>query len=429
MKTLGWPIIVILTIIPVILWMLIMPLTFRFASVAGTSTSIGQLLGIIGMVLFSIAMILSTRLKIFDTLFGGLNRAYIVHHQIGGIAFILLMIHPLSLAVAYLFTSVKSAALFLLPGQDWINNFGIAGLLSLMGLLILTYYVDLPYELWRFSHKFLGIAFLFGAIHVLFVPSDVTMQPVLKIYMFALIACGLLAFTYRSILGRWLVPRLPYTVFDIKLRGDGVYEIILTPQTDKVLTFSPGQFMFIQFSLPGISQETHPFSMSSAPTSKGFSITAKALGDFSSKISTIPLGTTAKIEGPFGRFSPFYVPAQSYVWIAGGIGITPFMSMARALQNITPIDLYYIVKTEPEAVFLQELHSIATRLPGLRVIPWYTKQYGHLTGELIKKYTPDITQREIFLCGPPAMMKGTKTELRKVGISGSRIHSEEFAML
>jgi predicted ferric reductase len=250
----------------------------------------------------------------------------------------------------------------------------------------------------------------------------------LKIYIFTIVGIGLICFVYKTLLGRWLIHKIPYVVYEIEPKEDGILDILLTPEGDEILDFSPGQFVFIEFKLPGVLGQSHPFSISSAPSEKGFALTIKALGDFTNELQNIPKGTRALVEGPFGRFSPVYRRSHSYIWVAGGIGITPFLSMARSLLTSKPVDLYYVVRTEKEAIFLPELQEITKRIPTLRIIPWFTKQYGHLTSEGFIKYSPELFNSNIFVCGPPAMMKSTKKELRKAGVKSAHIHSEEFNM-
>src|SRR6266480_2383704 len=135
--------------------------------------SIGQVLGLVGVVMFSLNFVLSTRLKSFEDFFGGMNRVYVAHHIFGGIALIILLFHPLFLAASYLPYSVKAAALYLLPGEDWSINFGIAALLLLISLLLITFFINLPYQIWQFTHKFLGLAFFIASIHGLYISSDI----------------------------------------------------------------------------------------------------------------------------------------------------------------------------------------------------------------------------------------------------------------
>lgn len=439
----GWPLILLLGFIPVVLWGMRFPLSDRFITLGIATTSLGQIAGLVGMVFFSLAAALSTRVKALENFFGGMNRVYIAHHQVGGISFILLMLHPLFLAVTYLENSWESAAMFLLPSNDWAINFGIAALLSLMALLILTYYIELPYQLWRFTHKFLGLALFFGGLHSFFIPSDISQDPALRAYMLTITGLGLIGYLYRTVLGRFLVKRMKYVLTTVRQISPVVVELELKPAGSKTLQFAAGQFVFISFVGKGVDSETHPFSISSTPQPGSFTLTVKALGDYTKWLPQVPANTPALIEGPFGRFSTDYHPSQRYIWIAGGIGITPFMAMARNFflndNRVLPlgspasrhpiIDLFYCVSDEGEAVYLEELKKISETNKNFRVIPWFSKSMGRLTADAIARASGDIHTAEIFVCGPPPMMVAIKKQLRNMGVLRDHIHSEEFEML
>ncbi|MEK7166029.1 MAG: FAD-binding oxidoreductase, partial [Patescibacteria group bacterium] len=335
------------------------------------------------------------------------------------------LIHPLFLSGSYLINSVKSAALFLLPGDDIAINMGMAALLFMMSLLVITFYVNLPYQLWLLTHKFLGIAFFMGTIHAFLIPSDISRDPLLRIYMFSFMGIGIIAYLFRTVLGRFFVRRFPYIVSSVRKLRDNVVEISLTPNSQKKFDYLPGQFIFVSFSQP--LSEVHPFSLSSAPGGN-LIFAAKVLGDYTNKLATVPLGSEASVEGPFGRFSYFVHHNQKQVWIAGGIGITPFVSMARSLNPRISVDLYYTVSDNAEAAYMEELTRIAGLNPGLRVFLWATHQKGRLTGQIIKD-TSLLDNQDIFICGPPQMMYSLKQQLRKLGMSGRHIHTEEFQML
>lgn len=429
-RNLGWIVTLTLSLIPVFIWLRIRPLTERFADFYFIFTSLGQIAGLVGMAMFSVNLLLSSRTKDLDDLFGGINKAYVAHHILGGTAFILLMIHPLLLASAFIPKSISRAAFMLIPGTDWAINFGITALLSMMTLLILTFFIKLPYQIWKFSHKFLGLAFFFGGIHAFFITSDISSDPWLRIYMLILIGLGMANYIYRTLLGKYLVPRLTYRVSEIKILNDDTVEIDLVP-VKRQLHFVPGQFVFVSFDhTPGVSAETHPFSVSSAPNDGTLSLSIKYLGDWTRKLPHLKLGTQVYIEGAYGKFSYAFYQNPRQVWIAGGIGVTPFVSMAKSLVRPDhEIDLYYSVSQPLEAVYLTDLTSITQTLKGFRVYLWVTKEKGRLTAETVQKNSGDLKDKDIFICGPLPMMRSLKLQFRRLGLPITRLHTEEFNML
>jgi predicted ferric reductase len=425
-SNLGLIVSIILTTIPLFIWYYLDPIATRISSSYMIFTSLGQIFGLGGMVLFALSLIYSARFKFLEKYFGGINVLYKYHHQLGGIAFIFLMLHPLFLAATYAFSSIKSAALFLLPGNDFSINLGILSLMLLMLLLILTFFLKLRYQFWHFTHKFLGLAFFLGGMHAFFVKSDISRDPTLKIYMLIIILSALFCFLYKTVFGRFLIKKLPYAVKEIKPLNSQVYEIVCEPINEKI-DFRPGQFVFIGFEDSPLGNEAHPFSISSSPEEQDLRLAIKALGDYTSRLNALTPGTIAKIEGPFGQFSYINAKFKKQIWIAGGIGITPFISMAKSLPDDYEIDLYYTVNEQSEAVYLRDLIDIAAKKPHLLIIPHYSKTQTRLTAEQILEKSRDIFHKDIFLCGPPSMMDGLKKQFVEMRVLQNNIHSEEFA--
>lgn len=420
---------IILSLIPSFFWFYSKPINMRFVSSVATLTSLGQITGLTGMAMFALTLILSARFKFLENYFGGLNRIYIIHHFFGSFAFILLLFHPLFLALKFVQFSTRSAALFLLPGSDLSINFGIIALLLMILLLVITFYTKFSYQVWKFSHKFLGFAFFFGSLHSFFIQSDISQNLALRIYMLILISFAVIAFIYHSILAKFFVKYFYYLVEDVKILKENVVEITMSPRNKKI-DFIPGQFIFVSFIGSNVSSESHPFSISSTASDKNLTLTIKSLGDYTSQLKNLKAGTLAKIEGPFGKFFSQNFANKDQIWIAGGIGITPFLSMARSLKNIqNKIDLYYCVSEEKEAIFLEELLKISNLNSNFRIIPFYSQKYGHISVKFIQNISGDLSKKEIFLCGPLGMMRSLKEQFLNLKISRQNIHSEEFQFL
>jgi len=395
-------------------------------------TSIGQLTALIGTTLFALSLLLSARLHFFEDYFGGLDRMYNMHHKIGTIAFLFLLVHPLILAFRYIPLSLSDTARFLLFTDDVPKNLGLIALLLLMAPLSVTFLARWKYQILKFIHQLLGFAFFFGALHAFLIPSDISNNLLLMEFMFTLTIISLLAFGYRTLLGKKLVSRYRYVVQAVRQLDATVTEIVMIPE-DVHMYYVPGQFVFIAFTHSGIEPEVHPFSISSAPMELQLRITAKALGDYTKSIRNLQVGATAEIEGPFGAFCYLYGENTRQIWIAGGIGITPFLSMARNLKTNKHtghmIDFYYSAKTKEEMVFLDELYSIGTEYPNLHVIPFNADERGFLTMDAIEKITGTLIDKDIYVCGPPPMMHSIIGQCQAKGVPQARVHCEEFKLL
>ena len=426
-KQLGTPFILLLCFIPFALWF---P-EASFATSPNIVYSLGQITGLIGAVLLSLNFILAARLKFLDPLFNGLNRIYIVHHLTGAISFILLLFHPVLLALWYLPTSTILAAKLLIPDTGnlpvW---FGIMSLLVLIVLLVITFFIPVAYQLWKSTHQYLGISLLFATLHIFFIPSTVTYNLPLRYYMLTLCLLGIIAYFYRTVLGRKLVPRLAYKIDHVGSLSPDILEISLVPES-KPIKHLPGQFLFMSVTNLGISGETHPFSIASAPGSQKLGLAVKSSGDYTETLRLLKPGAMAKIEGPFGRFTYENSYHQKQVWIAGGIGVTPFLSMARSLSLSSPYraTLFYVVSTPDEAVYVNELQTIAKNLPdNFQFILHSSKTSGRLNSQTVQNLLPDFMERDIFICGPLPMMSSLRKQFTNLKIKNRFIHSEEFSL-
>ena len=288
---LGVTLIIIMASLPVFLWK---PHAI-FGTFSNDLRSIGQILGLVGATLFAINFLLSARLKIMEPFFGGLNRIYILHHILGGLAFVLLLFHPLTISVSYMTFSVTSAAQILLPST---NNlpvlYGAISMALIITLLVITFYVPLMYDIWKLTHKFLGLALFLATLHIFFIPSTVSEDPILRSYMLGLSALALAAFCYRTLFNKFFVRRVLFTVNSVKILPGDITEIIMAPVSKK-LNYLPGQFVFIDFASLGISKETHPFSITSQPNSELISVAAKSLGDFTETLKLLKVGTQFRV--------------------------------------------------------------------------------------------------------------------------------------
>jgi predicted ferric reductase len=419
---------VIIALTPVILWLIAMPLDWDGAQ--NIFQSLGKLAGLAGMALFAWAVILSARFKIYNRMFHGLDNTYRAHHNIGSMAFILLLLHPLFLTIRYFLISPNSAFEFLKP--NLLSPFRALGSVALFGMalaIIVTLYIKVSYKLFILAQRLLGLILFVGAIHAVFVGgSNLGFSNngilSLQIYFAALIAMALIVYVYRSIFHGNFAKFYEYKLDDIRKSGS-IYEIVLSPIGDK-LNFVPGQYAFIKQDSKGLLGESHPFSMSSSPDDSKLKFGIKALGDFTATLEGAEIGSTFKIDGPYGTFSNKVVKNSRQIWIAGGIGVTPFMSMAKSTDGTQQIDLYYALKTKQDAFYLAELEAIDKQNSNFNLITYIEDKDGFLSADIIFEKSKNLDDANFMICGPSNMMKAIKKQLKQKGVKGKNINTEEF---
>ena len=428
----GPLVLVTLCAIPIALWAGSAPLDSRFDGDFRALTSLAVVCALAGTSAFALNLVLGARLRPVERLFGGLERMYLVHRVNGQTAFTLLLAHVVLILASRATISGSTALDLLRPGAGWTVFAGVLAFSAMLVAIVVTLFVRVGHELFVYVQRSFGVVFLGAAYHVFTTNGALGDSAVLNVYMASLATLGIAAFVYRSVLGSFLVRRRNYRVASVNRLDEFVTEVVMEPR-DRPLEHKPGQFLFVNFREPFSEQfrpflrnQFHPFSITSAPGERVLRITVKAVGDYTRALRTLEADAEAVVEGPYGSFSSD-VPNDRQIWIAGGIGVTPFLSMARSLNGHAPdIDFYYCVEHPPEAHFLDELRAIASEREGFRltVVPRDTD--GFLTAERLARKHDDLGSADVLVCGPPAMIDSLRSQLADRGVARERFHAEEF---
>jgi predicted ferric reductase len=423
--------IVALVLWPMMLWATMLPWSARFATYGVIMTSFAQLSGLVGITLFSLVLILGARVAWLENYFGGLNRIYILHHWLGGAAFILLLLHPLFTAAVVLPVSVAQAAALIWPLASVELFLAWAALLVMISLLILTFYFRPEYQVWKFTHKFLGAAFFLGGLHAFLIPSDIARNGWLRWYILGLAMLALIIYSRHSILDAHR--KYWYRVERVEKLNDAVWRIVMMADIH-AMRYLSGQFGWFRFIDGEIRAERHPFSFSSASNNDQLEITVKDLGNFTHSLVRLKPGTIVEAQGPYGRFNFRRSRYKKQVWVGGGIGMTPFIGMSRDLRaeakNSYDISLIFAVRNHHELFALDDLCAAekeAARKLNLTV--WFSDERGYLTAHKIKDLIGgSLKEASFFICGPGLMMTNLREQLLAEGVAGRDIYSEEFEL-
>ena len=315
-----------------------------------------QYLGLAALILMAWGQILSTRLRGIETIFGGLDRVYVLHKWAGIVAMSALLLHD-----------TIDADMRGLGRETALNELAeTLGEISLYGLLILVVIsvaTFIPYHLWKWTHKAMGGMFAAGVFHFVFIMKPFAMSDPAGLYTGLFCVAGLAAYVWM-LLPETIRPSYGYQIVGVQKTGDAL-AITLSP-TKKSLRAKPGQFGVLRFTGAG-KQEPHPFSFSKIDDDGALRVTIKALGDFTDSLSkVVEIGQDVRVQGPFGRFR--HSGKTQEIWVAGGIGITPFLAWAHALEDgARHADLFYCVKSRDQAPHLAELEALADAKPNLKL--------------------------------------------------------------
>jgi len=231
--------------------------------------------------------------------------------------------------------------------------------------------------------------------------------------------------------------RRPYRIEEVVKERGNSWTLTLRPDGHNGMNFRPGQFAWLTIGLSPFSIREHPFSFSSsAMDARNLKFTVKELGDFTAKIGEITPGTQAYIDGPYGTFTIDRHVAQGYVFIAGGVGVTPVMSILRTMadrHDARPVLLIYASKTWEDTTFREEIGELKKHL-NLKAVyvlenphQEWDGESGWVTAELMARYFPENRMDiEYFICGPEPMQKAVRVAIDKLGLPMENVQSESF---
>src|SRR5436190_5020516 len=402
---------------PLIPWLMVGSVEERFSGNA-ILKSVANLAAFFAIASWAVNLVLATRIRPVERAVGGLEHLYRLHRRVGVLVVVLAAIHVLFLSLH----AGRSALDLYLPSAGWSKFSGVVALALLVGFVVASLAGRLAYPTFLLVQRLLGVAFVLGAFHTFAIRGTAASSPGLTIYVACLTTAAVVGGGYRFFGGPLGIGRHRHRVDEVRRLDEDAVELSMTP-VERPMRFQAGQFVYATFLQSGIPRESHPFTVASAPGANSVRLAVKRLGDFTGSVMDLRPGAEALLEGPFGSFRLREDPAHSQTWIAGGIGVTPFLSWARSLDGPIPADLYYCTPGPEQAHFLDELFEIADCYPAFRVIPIRKKSLGHLTVADIEAVNPNLHDGRVFICGPPLMIDNLTAGLLARGVPPGCIHS------
>lgn len=383
----------------------------------------GEIIGSNNIILMACSLFLSTRPKWAEKYFGGLDKMYMTHRHTGTAAFLLIFVHVLTVPITT-------------TGWRLGNYLAVVAFVGIVSIVLITLAPRIPflnrlagddYEDWKKLKRWIGIFFILAFFHSLTVNALDAKIAITWVMIFFII--GTASYLYTEVFGRFFKKFLPYTVEAVKHPNASSTEVSLRPKKERIRKQRAGQFLFVRFPRDKALNESHPFTISSAPAEDVLRLTIKASGNFTRDLfHKLKEGSEAVIEGAYGLFN-YKTGGPKQIWIAGGIGLTPFLSFVRDMDGDLQhqVDLYYTVRHPEEAIFVNELEEACVKNPNLKIHIRYSAREGSLTiEEIVKNSGGNINGYEVYLCGPLPMMQAFEKKFMDAGLPKNKIHYEEF---
>ena len=420
-RNLGNVVFIVLVVATILVWAVFPPEREGVENYA--RYQIGMTLGSLVIVLMSFSLFLSTRPRWAEPFFGGMDKMYQTHRRTSTSAFLLMFVHLLIVPLHLVDLAVG-------------NYLAIISFLGFIAIVLPTLAPRVPflnkltgntYEGWKRLHSFIGIFFILGYVHSITVRAPTAGVAINWNQIFVFLGIG--SYLYTEIISRFVGRHVPYTVAAVNHPNSSTTEVVMKAKGRPIKHAYAGQFLFVRFKGDKVLDEAHPFTISSAPHEGELRVTIKAVGDFTRHLfANLKPGMDAVVEGAYGLFN-YKTGGDKQVWVAGGIGITPFLSFLRDLKTELAHDVhfYYTVRHPEEAVFSDEIEAIAKKHPRLKAHIRHSSTHGSLTvDEIVRNTGGDARSHHVYMCGPLPMVQAFEKKFLEAGVGAGNIHYEEF---
>lgn len=398
----------------------------------------GAMLGLLGLGVLAGQLVISGRHRWFATGVGQDNLLQF-HRRTGVFGWLLVLAHP-----ALLMLGDAAFLAWLDPREDLLRAATMIALLLAVSVLVASSLwrlsLGLQYENWRTLHAVLSLFVvtgglghaLMGAHHTDGLPTQLLLAGVVGVPLLLLLEARL----WRP----WRRGRAPWRVDTVEDARANSTRLVLRADGHPGMAFQPGQYAWITLGDTPFAVQQHPFSMASTaadPTCLEF--IAKRAGDFTCSLPDIEPGSRAFVEGPYGVFSMDVAANRRAVFVAGGIGITPILSMLRSCRehgHSQPLWLVYGNQDAGDIVAREALEALAGELPLTLVHVLnepgddWVGETGYIDAELLDRHLPpDGDDIDYFVCGPEPLMDSVEPALKSRGVDTLRLYSERFNLV
>ncbi|WDV55230.1 ferredoxin reductase family protein [Streptomyces coeruleorubidus] len=400
-----------------------------FAS--NTLIVLGRLAGLYGALLMAFQLLLVARLPWFDRRIG-MDRLTSWHRWTGFSVLWLLLAHAVFIVFGYAQSSSLDPVNQLVDLAETVE--GVLRAITALAIIIAVGAVSaryarrrLAYETWHFIHLYTYVAVVLAFTHQVAAGTTFTSSSVAQTYWYAVWGVALASvFLGRLVLPLWRNLRHQLRVTAVVPENDDVVSVYITGRDLDRLPARAGQFFLWRFLTKDRWWQANPFSLSAAPDGRTLRLTAKRAGEGSAALRHLKVGTRVFAEGPYGAFTTLHRTRPDALLIAGGVGVTPIRALLEELHGHAVV--IYRVATDQDAVLYDELRGLAHAKGAELHLVTGPAVPDRLAPRELARLVPDITGRDVYLCGPPPMMNAVLGSLRELGVPRAQTHFERFSL-
>jgi predicted ferric reductase len=401
-----------------------------------TLSGIGQLSGLVAALAALGGLVLSSRPRAIERRYGQ-DQLLAAHRWFGIVTVVTVVVHAVTDTWAWGAATggtIVSGLLDLLANEAWMVAATVGTVLMIVIGLSSWRRVRrlIPYETWYFVHLTGYLAVLLGFGHQLTLGADFATDTLafwwwtaLFVAAFALIVYARLGDLVRSVSRRLYVTA-------VSREANGIGSLHVSGPGLRRLRVAGGQFFNVRALTPDLWWQTHPFSVSAAPTTAGLRFTIKELGDDSARMLQLRPGTRVVLEGPYGVFTAERAEGAPVVLVAGGVGIAPIRALLEDCgPQQSPVVIVRVHDDADVAHRIELERMVASRNGTLHVLSgprrWFART-DPFAPETLRAWIPDLPDRHVFVCGPASLESAVMKGMRRAGVPARHIHHERFGV-
>ncbi|MCW2938065.1 MAG: oxidoreductase [Actinomycetia bacterium] len=402
-------------------------------SAGAALTAVGRITGMIGGFVLIIQILMMSRVAWLEAWIGA-HDLLRWHRKMGAYLFVMVIAHVVFIIVGYARTDRVSITgetwSMLTTFEDMISASVATGILVAVSVLaIRAIRRRMRYEVWHVLHLSGYLVLLLSYGHQFADGADLSRPGLAHWYWGGLYAVVVACLVWgRAVEPLWLNLRHRLRVVEVVPESEDMFSVHIGGRHLDRMDVRPGQYLRWRFlTVEGLWQ-SHPFSLSAAPSSRSLRLTINAVGGHTADLQYLRPGTWVIAVGPYGTFTADRRIQQGTLLIAGGSGIAPVRALLEEMPAGTVV--IYRASTAADLVFRRELDSLAGQR-GLRVVYVLGSRHDpgprHLfTPDGMRDLVPDVARRDVYLCGPEGLISVAVKTLHRLKVPRRQIHLDPF---